>query len=224
MQQKAAMRVNTDGVLLGAWVNVTAAKKALDIGTGTGLIALMLAQRCPAEITAIEIEKNAAEEACENIKQSRWNNRISVQNCSFQNFMETAPTSFDLIISNPPFFTDGIKNLDQNKSIARHNDLLPFNILIEGSLRLLAPDGKLALILPVDQALQFTKEISERGFFPVRLTEVKPGPLKPANRYLMEFSKKPSLLIKDSLTIYTESGTEYSEQYKKLTHDFYLNV
>lgn len=224
MQQKAAMRVNTDGVLLGAWANVTSAKTVLDVGTGTGVIALMLAQRCPAEITAIEIEKNAAEEAAENIKQSNWNKRISVQNCSFQDFMETATNSFDLIISNPPFFADGLKNLNQNKSIARHNDLLPFSLLIEGSVRLLAPDGRLALILPVDQALRFTKEVSEKGLFPERLTEVKPNPLKPANRYLMEFSKKTSLLVKDSLTIYTESGAEYSEQYKNLTRDFYLNM
>ncbi len=223
MQEEAAMKVNTDGVLLGAWVNVASAKTVLDIGTGTGIIALMLAQRSVAEITAIEIEKNAADEAAENCKRSSWDGRISVQHCSLQDFVKTAQTSFDLIVSNPPFFTDGAKSRDQNKSIARHNDLLPFDILIDGAKELLNPEGRLALILPVDQALQFSKTISEIGLFSERLTEVKPNPLKPANRYLMEFSKKPFDLIKHSLTIYTESGAEYSEQYKNLTRDFYLN-
>ena len=224
MQERAAMKVNTDGVLLGAWINVTSAKTVLDIGTGTGLIALMLAQRCAAEITAIEIEKNAAEEAAENAKKCPWNNRISVQNCSFQAFTKTALNTFDLIISNPPFFTNGVKNRNPNKSIARHNDLLPFDCLIEGSAALLNPDGRLAVILPVDQALQFTKEANKRGLFPERLTDVKPNPLKLANRCLMEFSKNPTVLIKNSLTIYTESGADYSDQFKNLTRDFYLNV
>ena len=223
IQEKAAMKVNTDGVLLGAWANVAAAKTALDIGTGTGIIALMLAQRSLAGITAIEIEKNAADEAGENCSHSNWDNRISVRHCSFQDFVEASQTPFDLIVSNPPFFVNGIKNRDQNKSIARHNDLLPFTVLIEGVIRLLAPDGILALILPVDQAVQFSKAIGEKGIFPKRLTEVKPKPVKPANRYLMEFSKKSTAVVKDSLAIYTDSGAEYSEQYKNLTRDFYLN-
>lgn len=223
MQEKAAMKVNTDGVLLGAWANVAAAKTVLDIGTGTGIIALMLAQRSSAEITAIEIEKNAADEAAENCKRSKWHERISVRHCSFQQFVETAQTSFDLIVSNPPFFTNGVKNRDQNKSIARHNDRLPFDILIDGTIKLLSQKGRMALILPVDQAFQFSRIVTEKGLFYERLTEVKPNPLKPGNRCLMEFSKNPSDLIKDSLEIYRENGTEYSDQYKKLTCDFYLN-
>lgn len=223
LQEKSAMKVNTDGVLLGAWVNVEFAQSVVDVGTGTGVIALMLAQRSSAAITAIEIEKNAAQEADLNIQNSKWSNRISVHPVSFQEFAKTTKNAFDLVVSNPPFFSNGVKNQCQNKSLARHNDSLPFSSFIEGSVQILTPKGKLAVILPANQSRQFTEIANANGLYLNRLTEIKPSPLKEANRYLMEFSGNQTTTIKDELTIYSDNGADYTEQYKNLTQDFYLN-
>lgn len=220
-QEKAAMKVNTDGVLLGAWASIENTETILDVGTGTGVIALMMAQRCNAKITAIEIEENAAGEATHNIQISSWQDRITVQHISFQQFVPTAQNTFDLIISNPPFFSNGVKNKTQNKSIARHNHSLPFNSLIAGTVQLLKSEGKFALILPIEETPQFINQAETEGLFVERLAGIKPNPSKNINRYLIEFTKTKSRVIEDVLTIYNDSGTDYTEQYKNLTRDFY---
>lgn len=220
-QEKAAMKVNTDGVLLGAWVNINNAETILDVGTGTGVIALMMAQRSNAKITAIEIEEYAAQEAIQNIQLSNWPGRIIVQHISFQQFATTTQNTFDLIISNPPFFSNGVKNKSQSKSIARHNHLLPFNSLIGGAVQLLKCDGRFALILPVEECQPFIFRAETEGLFIERITGIKPNRLKNINRYLIEFKKTKSVIIEDALTIYNDTGTDYTEQYKNLTRDFY---
>jgi len=223
IQEKAAMKVGTDGVLLGAWVNVHHEKNILDIGTGTGLIALMMAQRISARITGIEIEKNASEEAVQNCKSSNWSERLFVQNISFQEFAEKSSEKFDLIISNPPFFINDKKSKNSNLAIAKHNDLLPLPDLISGCKNLLSTEGRLAVILPVVPAKKLVELASEKGFHLIRITEVIPTPQKEPNRYLMEFSQIQKVLKKDSLTIFEESGGQFSASYRKLTRDFYLN-
>lgn len=220
-QEKAAMKVNTDGVLLGAWATTENAETILDVGTGTGVIALMMAQRCSAKITAIEIEENAAHEAIQNIQISSWQDRITVQHISFQQFATTNQNVFDLIISNPPFFSNGVKSKSHSKSIARHNHLLPFNQLIEGCVQLLKSSGKFALILPIEETQQFILQAETEGLFVERITGVKPKRLKNINRYLIEFTKTKSAVKEEVLSIYIDSGTDYTDQYKELTRDFY---
>lgn len=176
IQEKAAMKVNTDGVLLGAWTNLDGVKTVLDVGAGTGLIALMIAQRCDAIITGVEIEKNAAEEAVQNVQNSNWGNRVTIQNISFQEFAAVSEIEFDLIVSNPPFFSNGVKNADPNLSMARHNDLLPFTDIISGAVKLLTDTGKLALILPLDQSVDFIEKARLNRLFLNRMTDVKPFP------------------------------------------------
>ncbi|MDD2381516.1 MAG: methyltransferase, partial [Mariniphaga sp.] len=130
IQENAAFKVGTDAVLLGSWVNISTAKTILDIGTGTGIIALMMAQRSTARITGIEIEKNAAEEATGNVKNSPWNQRVNILNTSFQDFVKAHTGVFDLIVSNPPFFTNSQKSKCNLLALARHNDLLPHARLV----------------------------------------------------------------------------------------------
>ena len=217
------MKVGTDGVLLGAWVNVQHEKKILDVGTGTGLIALMTAQRTSAQIIGIEIEKNAAEEAAYNCASSKWKDRLSVQNISFQEFAEKNNEKFDLIISNPPFFINDQKPKQNNIAIAKHNDLLPLSDLISGCRKLISEDGRLAVILPVVSAKKIIEFAEEAGLFLIRLTEVFPTPQKESNRFLMEFSTKKQPLHKNTLTIFEELGGDFSKSYKELTKEFYLN-
>lgn len=223
IQERAAMKVGTDGVLLGAWVQVDNENTILDVGTGTGLIALMLAQKTKAKIFGVEIEINAALEAKENIFKSPWGTRIEIINDSFQNYIKSAEHKFDLIISNPPFFIQDKKPVNTNVAVAKHSDLLPLKDLIEGSIYLLNKPGKLALILPVLQAQKAINMAEINGLFLTRITEVKPTPSKEPNRLLIEFSSVNKVLDSASLTIYDNLTTNYSSQYKELTQDFYLN-
>jgi tRNA1Val (adenine37-N6)-methyltransferase len=223
IQDRAAMKVGTDSVLIGAWVNVQNEKRILDIGAGTGLIALMMAQRTSAQITGIEIEKNAAEEAIQNCSNSVWAGRLSIQNISFQEYEKNCNEKFDLIISNPPFFINDQKSKSNNLAIAKHNDLLPLSDLVSGSKKLLSEDGKLAVILPVIPAKKLIELAIANGLFLIRLTEVFPTPQKKTNRYLMEFSTKNDFFNKESLTISDGPTNQFSNSYKELTKDFYLN-
>ena len=217
------MKVGTDGVLLGAWVNVGHEKKILDIGTGTGLIALIMAQRTTAQITGIEIEKNAAEEATLNCARSAWKDRLLIENISFQEFAEKNNEKFDLIISNPPFFINDQKSKHSNIAIAKHNDLLPLPDLVSGCKKLISEEGRFAVILPVIAAKKIIELVGETGLFLTRLTEVFPTPQKESNRCLMEFSTKNQPLCKSTLTIFDESGGNFSKPYKELTKEFYLS-
>ena len=223
IQEKAAMKVGTDGVLLGAWTNIEEATHILDIGTGSGVIALMLAQRTMANIIGVEIEKNAAKEAGENVKNSPWANRVTIINSSFQKFENTTQLTYDLIVSNPPFFINDKKSQNSNLAIAKHNHLLPLPDLINGSFNLMKDRGKLAVILPVIPAQKLIDYTKQKGLFLNKLTEVKSNNLKNTHRFMMEFSKYQTILKKDYLTIYNDDGADYSEVYKKITREFYLN-
>lgn len=224
-QNHAAMKVNTDGVLLGAWANIEGADSVLDIGTGTGLIALMIAQRnnnCL--ITGIDIDEHAAIEAAENIRKSPWPDRISIQYISFQNFAETNPGKFSLIISNPPFFSNSVKNTNTRLSVARHNHLLPFADIISGTLRLLDEKGHLSIILPVDEADLFIEMAAKNGLYLQRFARVQPFPDKEPNRSLMEFSFLKSETEHTVFSIYDETKANYSQEFVRLARDFYLKL
>lgn len=223
IQEKTAMKVGTDGVLLGAWVRVSDAGTILDIGTGTGVISLMLAQRSPAKITGVEAEKNAAKEAEENVRQSEWNNRISIRHVTFQEFAQNCSGHFDLIVSNPPFFSNSQKSKSEPLAMARHNHLLPYTELINGAARLLNTNGKLAVILPVIQAEEFIKGCKTKNLHLHRLTEVRPNNLKPPHRCLMEFGQTNEKPEQKTLNIHSDDGSDFTDEYKTLTRDFYLN-
>ena len=223
-QHHAAMKVNTDGVLLGAWADIENVNTVLDIGTGTGLIALMLAQRCNATITGIEIEPKAAGEALQNVQQSKWSDRISILPVSFQQFVATTELRFDLIVSNPPFFSNSAKSTDPDLSVARHNDLLPFADIITGACKLLTNQGCLSLILPSSEASGFIALAQEQGLYLNRVTGVRPFPDKEQNRILMEFGRHEVSITENEISVYDSSRKEYSAEFKILACDFYLKL
>lgn len=218
------MKVGTDGVLLGAWVNTGSAKTILDIGTGTGLIALMMAQRSSAFVTGIEIENKAALEASENALSSPWKDRIRMINTSLQEYFKNQTVTYDLIISNPPFFTNSQKSKCEMLAMAKHNHLLPPGDLIECSAKLLNKHGRLAIILPYD-AVKTVKELAvKENLYPLRETEVKPNPHKKTHRFLLEFGRSISQPVEtDVIHIHNADGNSFTEQYKSLTRQFYLN-
>lgn len=221
-QQQSAMKVGTDGVLLGAWADVAGAASILDAGAGTGLIALMLAQRSPATIVAVEIDDEAYREACYNVSQSPWAGRIEVRHAAFQDFAAQATHQFDLVVSNPPFFENDLPAPNRQRSTARHNHLLPFDDLLAGTAKLLSPNGKLAVILPSQQSANFIQKAREQKLYLVRSTLVKANPAKTPHRCLLEFSSTPAPFREELLVIENARHHDYTEAYKQLTRDFYL--
>lgn len=222
-QHRSAMKVGMDGVLIGAWADVSSAGSILDVGAGTGLIALMAAQRRPgASVEAIEIDSEAYEECLCNVKQSPWPDRVKVTLSSFQEFVESSGQRYDLIISNPPYFTNGLKAPKSSRSQARHDDSLPLEELIAGIARLLSPHGKAALILPVENLSELKKRVSMNGLFFSRICHVKPNPQKPVFRVMVEITSNECLCREEELMIEYEKHFDYTPQYRALTRDFYL--
>lgn len=223
VQERSAMKVGMDGVLLGAWANASEAKRMLDIGSGTGLIALMLAQKnALAEIDAIEIDREACEEAVFNVQQSVWNDRIRLYCQPFQEFVVETENKYDLIVSNPPFFSNGVKAPAETRAQARHADALPLDVLISGVAKLLNENGRIALVLPVEQ-LQDIENLAEiNGLFLARLCRIKPNPVKPDFRILVELAKEPIACQEETLMIEFEKHHDYTPEYRELTKDFYL--
>lgn len=215
------MKVGTDGVLLGAWVLLRGDERsALDVGTGTGLIALMLAQRTDSvQILGIDIDPAAAGEAAANFAASPWTNRLAALPISLQSFISEseAPASrtFDLIASNPPFFSASLKAPEARRRAARHDDTLPLTELIAAARRLLAPNGRVAVIYPPEEAAGFRLEAESAGLYLSRLTKVISVAGQPPKRHLMEFSRTAALPTFDDLVI-------GSPEYLSLTGAFYL--
>ncbi len=222
-QDLAGMKVGTDGVLLGAWAECNDAKSILDVGTGTGLIALMCAQRnTVAQIDALEIDANACLQAEKNIQNSLWCDRINVIHDYFQHYTGISDRKYDLIISNPPFFNNSLKNNCQQKSLARHTDSLSFEDLIEGANKLLNEEGVFSVVLPYDSMEQFVTIAKDFYLYLVRVLRVKPTPSKMEKRVLMEFAKVKKPCVEDIIIVEEFGRHGYSENYKKLTGDFYI--
>lgn len=221
-QDKCAMKVGTDGVLLGAWVDCEKAKNILDIGTGTGLIALMLAQRSNAIIDAIEIDQKACEQAIENVDKSPWKSRINVINKSLQEFSKQEDYAFDVIVTNPPYFQNSLFAPDESRTNARHNSSMEYEDIIKVANKFLSEDGSLNLILPYLEGNMFILKAAENNLFCVRQTKVLPNPGKQPKRLLLEFKKIKMPLVEQEIIIELSKRHEYSEAYKNLTKDFYL--
>ena len=229
-QGRSAFKVGTDGVLLGAWASVENAGSILDVGTGTGLIALMLAQRTAASIVdtgihivALEIDKESCEQAMDNVRMSPWNQRIKVINRSFQDYCETEHTMFDLIVSNPPFFSDSRKPDKPGKEISRHDTLLGLGEMVSGVGKLLTPEGKFCVILPVEESNKLQKLAGEIGLHLYKICRVSPNTNLPVKRNLLEFRRKPVESIEESeMAIERDRRHDYTDAYRELTQDFYL--
>lgn len=219
-QDRSSFRVGTDGVLLGAYTDIRGAKRILDIGTGTGLIALMLAQRSNAEIVAIEPDHNSCLQASENVDQSKWKSRIKVVNSTLQEFTDNR--KFDLIVTNPPWFADSLKNPDPGKSFARHNDSLPSGDLLTGVSRLLAEGGRFKLIMPYAEGNIFIAEAAGYGFYCHDILKIKPLPTSEIRRLIITFGRERVRATEKFLTIEHGKRHEFTEEYKNLTREFYL--
>ncbi|MCX6221765.1 MAG: methyltransferase [Bacteroidia bacterium] len=220
-QENSALKVGTDGVLLGAWCGVTGAKRILDVGTGTGVIALMLAQRSDAEITAVEISEGACLDARHNFQNSPWSERLALYSGDFNNFLKSHALSFDLVVCNPPFFKQSLKSFDLASSIARHDVMLTFEQLITGTKKLLTSQGRLAVILPFEALDDFRETARLAGFYLGRKTTIIPKVGRPPKRVLLEFSVSVTYPEANELMVLLDSQT-YSEKFIELTKEFYL--
>ncbi|MCQ2193645.1 MAG: tRNA1(Val) (adenine(37)-N6)-methyltransferase [Paludibacteraceae bacterium] len=221
-QEKCAMKVGTDGVLLGAWADVASASRILDIGTGTGLISLMLAQRQPgAQITAIEIDEAATQQAQENFDLSPWTDRLTCLHISLQNFLKEEGARFDAIVSNPPYFNNSLKNPDKQRSTARHTDTLSYAELMQAS-SLLTERGHLSVILPTQAEEEILDAARQAHLHCSRKTDVRPKIEAAPKRILLEFRKDFTTTNKSELTIEIERHV-YTPEFKQMTEAFYLD-
>jgi len=216
------MKVGTDGVLLGAWANIKNINKILDVGTGTGLIAIMLAQRTNTIIEAVELESNAYEQAKINVSLCPWNKRISLHNLSFQEYASSCQILFDLIICNPPYFENSLKSTKKNRNIARHTDTLSHNDLLTGAYKLLSENGRFAVIMPYAEGNKFIAEASGAGLYCIKRTSVKATSSSSFKRLLIEFSKIPQKIDDNLLIIGTDVINNYSDEFRQLSKEFYL--
>ena len=216
---RCAMKVGTDAVILGAWANVSNTDSVLDIGTGCGLIALMVAQRSNGHITAIDIDENASIQCKENFMASPWHKRLDAVFGAVQQF--DSESRFDLIVCNPPFFKNALKTPDAQRNIARHNDNLSFESLLVSVDRLLNDNGTFAFILPNDEANQVITLAVAHQFYPNRCCTVVSRDGKTSNRLIIELSRNESEVKRETLTI-RDLNNQFTLQYKELTKDFYL--
>jgi tRNA1Val (adenine37-N6)-methyltransferase len=227
-QDACGMKVGTDGVLLGAWAD--GGKNILDVGTGTGLIAMMMAQRFhDASIDAIDIDKNACEQARQNVANSIFAGRIATSCISLQEYVvqcdNQGPFShlaYDSIVSNPPYFINSLKNPDNKRAIARHSDTLSYRDLFDGVSHLLAENGKFSVIIPMECMDSFVSESYIFGLFLERKCLVRTTANKQVKRVLLAFCRHPSKEIDEQEDTLLDSLGKRTEWYKKLTGDFYL--
>ena len=222
-QAQSAMKIGTDSVLLGAWTPLNHPQSILDIGAGTGLLALMLAQRCDAlTIDAVEIDEQAYIECSENFEESPWGDRLFCYHASFEEFFTEMDESYDLIISNPPFYSTNYKTPEKARNTARFSDALPSKQLLEGVSHLLAVEGYFSVILPYSESETFITLAATFGLFPQKITHTRGNEKSELKRSMMLFARKPLPSYPIHIfTIEKERGV-YTDEYKELTKEFYL--
>lgn len=221
-QDQCAMKVGTDGVLLGSWCPIENAQNILDIGTGTGLLALMMAQRQPtAQIDAIEIDSNAAQQAKDNIAASPWKNRIKVIKQSLQQFANTTDNLYDLIICNPPYFINSLTPPNELRTLARHCGTLTHSELAKYANNLLAQNGHFVVIMPIEEGSSFLQIAKKSNLFCNHQLMIHPTPQSAAKRQIMVFSQIQKNQSIEHLTIEI-ARHQYTNEYRQLTKEFYL--
>ena len=221
-QENCAMKVGTDGCLLGGWFDITESREILDIGCGSGLIAIMAAQRSNATITGIEIDCDAAMQATRNVNNSPWKERIEIVN---RNLLEYNPGKlFDTIVSNPPYFVNSLKCDNTSRTLARHSDSLSSRDFFRKADELLTPDGRICIIIPCDILKEWENSAAEYGFYPTLTTSVKTTPRKAAKRALVEFTREGHTTAREETLILECSPGKYSEEAKMILRDFYLKI
>jgi len=215
------MKVGIDSVLLGSWADFDHEQRILDVGAGTGLLSLMAAQRTTdSKVDAVEIEPEAAEEAGRNFDSSPWSARLQLFDSAFQLF-EPAD-KYNHIISNPPFFEDSPKSNDHKRAKARHADSLTLSELLKKAVEVMAPQGKISLVLPADKEERLRYLVGTFGFYVTRCARVFPDETKKSHRILVELSPEYKVDLLESIYVRNAATGEYTDQYRELTKDFYL--
>ena len=218
-QDRCAMKVGTDGVLLGAWA--PGGQRILDVGTGTSLIALMMAQRFPtSHVVGIDVDDEACLQAAENVENSPFSDRVKIVKSSLQEFL--VEESFDAIVSNPPYFVNSLKNPDARRTLARHTDSLSFDDLFRGVGRLLSEYGVFSIIIPTDALEQMLLNACHYGFYVSRQVAVKTVERKLPKRYLLSFRRQPTECVVKEIKVMTDSEGSRSAWFDALTREFYL--
>ena len=220
------MKVGTDGVLLGAWARVEHCRHILDMGTGTGLVALMAAQRSEAHIVAIDLDADAVAQATDNVAASPWKERIHVLEADARNLefkIQNSEFLFDSILCNPPFFENALKCPDAQRTMARHTDTLTFDELARSAARLLAPEGELSVVIPHDRAHDMTVSCACQGLFATRQTIVVPVEGGKPKRILMAFTREGAAHTPATLCI-QDKQRQHTPEYVRLVEDFYLKM
>ncbi len=220
------MKIGTDGVLLGAWCPLeNNPRSVLDIGAGTGILSLMLAQRSDAEqIDAIEIDEDAHEECVENFENSPGSDRLFCFHAGLDEFVDEPEDEYDLIISNPPFYAEDYKTENSQRDLARFQDALPFEELIEAAALLLSENGIFAVVIPFKEEERFIDLCAELDLFPIKVTRVKGTPTTEIKRSLLAFKRYELPVLEADVLIIETSRHQYTEEYINLTKDFYLKM
>ena len=225
-QERCAMKIGTDAVLLGAWCPINNNPfSILDIGAGTGILSLMLAQRSNAQqIDAVEIDENAYEQCVENFEASHWGDRLFCYHASLNDFINDPEDQYDIIISNPPFYSEDYKTDNSQRDLARFQDALPFEELVKATTLLLSENGIFAVIIPFKEENRLLNLCAQAELFPIKMTRVKGTPTGPIIRSLIAFKRYELPVLSANELVIETSRHVYTEAYTKLTRDFYLKM
>ena len=225
-QERCAMKIGTDAVLLGAWCPINNNPfSILDIGAGTGILSLMLAQRSNAQqIDAIEIEENAYEQCVENFEASHWGDRLFCYHASLNDFINEPEDQYDIIISNPPFYSEDYKTDNSQRDLARFQDALPFEALVKATTLLLSENGIFTVVIPFKEENRLLNLCAQAELFPIKMTRVKGTPTGPIIRSLIAFKRYELPVLSANELVIETSRHVYTEAYTKLTRDFYLKM
>ena len=220
---RSTMKVGTDAILLGVWTDVQGVDKALDVGTGSGILSLFLTARSDLRVDAVELDQDSFEEARDNFDASPFSDRLTPIHADFNGFVKQSSKKYDLIISNPPFFINDRKPEKAQKRQARHTDTLTYEQLIDGACELLNPNGRISVVLPYREGQQFIRLAAERGLFVQRQMLIFPMPCKEPNRMNLQLSFYPNPVQQEKFIIRTEEGS-FTRQYVSMLDDYYVSI